>query len=179
MATSYKIRLRRFNGVDYDTLNLSSDTIIMSNGNSLENVFQSLFQSSNGIIKSNNGILSVATLGNDYTAVDDTVSSSTVKTRSINKLAELYGVNTALLTIPYSSWIGSNPYTQTVTITGATVTAKTKVDIQPDATAIAQLINDGVTALYIENNNGTLTVYAVGAATTANITVQISYYETI
>lgn len=179
MATSYKIRLKRFNGLDYDTLNLLSENIIRNNGNTVEQEFNNIIPSSNGMLKNNNGIFNIATLGSDYTAVDDTVSSSAVKTRSIDKLTELYGVNTASLTIPYASWTGSGPYAQTITITGATVTTKTKVDIQPDATAIAQLINDGVTALYIENNNGTLTVYAVGAATTANITVQISYYETV
>lgn len=77
-----------------------------------------------------------------------------------------------------ASWSGSGPYTQTVTISGYTVTANTKVDIQPDATAIAQLTNDGVSALYIMNNNGTLTAYAVGAATTANLTMQVTLYET-
>lgn len=179
MATSYKIRLRRFNGLDYDTLNLLSENIIRNNGNTVEQEFNNIIPSSNGMLKNNNGIFNIATLGSDYTAVDDTVSSSAVKTRSIDKLTELYGVNTALLTIPYASWTGSGPYTQTITITGVTVTTKTKVDIQTDATAIAQLINDGVTALYIENNNGTLTAYAIGAATTANITVQISYYETV
>jgi hypothetical protein len=50
MANNYKIRLRRFNGIDYDILNLSSDNIIMSNGDNLENAFQSLFPSSNEII---------------------------------------------------------------------------------------------------------------------------------
>ena len=87
-------------------------------------------------------------------------------------------VSKGSVTISSSSWSGSGPYTQTVTISGATITANTKVDLQPDATALAQLISDGVTALYIENNNGTLTAYAIGAATSANITVQATWYET-
>ena len=85
----------------------------------------------------------------------------------------------ASLTISSSSWSGSGPYTQTITISGATITANTEVDIQPDATALAQLIADGVTAMFIENNNGTLTIYTIGAATTADITVQVTYYETV
>lgn len=89
-----------------------------------------------------------------------------------------YAPKKASVTISSSSWSGSNPYTQTVSISGAVITSKTKVDIQPDATALAQLISDGVTALYISNNNGTLTAYSIGAATTANITVQVTYYET-
>lgn len=88
-------------------------------------------------------------------------------------------VHTASITIAYANWSGNGPYTQTVTISGATITANTKVDLQPDATALAQLIADGVTALYISNTSGTLTAYAIGAATTADMTVQCSYYETI
>ena len=84
----------------------------------------------------------------------------------------------ANLTFSSGGWTGSDPYTQTISITGLTPTANTKVDIQPDATALSQLMADGVSAIYIVNNNGTLTLYAIGAATTANITVQVTYYET-
>ena len=42
MATSYKIRLKRFNGTDYDTLNLVSDNIIMSSGNNLQTDYNNL-----------------------------------------------------------------------------------------------------------------------------------------
>ena len=76
-----------------------------------------------------------------------------------------------------TTWSGSGPYTQTVTISGYTVTANSKVDLQPDATAIAQLVSDGVTALFVENNNGTLTAYAIGATTTAALTVQCTITE--
>ena len=62
-------------------------------------------------------------------------------------------VTKASLTIPYASWTGADPYTQVVTISGATITSNTKVDIQADATAYAQIVNDGVSALFIENNN--------------------------
>lgn len=87
-------------------------------------------------------------------------------------------VNVASVTIAYANWTGSGPYTQTVTISGATITANTKVDLQPDAAAIAQMFADGVTAIYISNTSGTLTAYAVGAATTADLTIQCTYYET-
>lgn len=79
-----------------------------------------------------------------------------------------------------NTWTGSaSPYSQTVTVTGATVTANSRVDLQPTAAQIASLISDGVTGLVIENNNGTLTAYAVGAATTAEMTVQCTVEETI
>ena len=71
-----------------------------------------------------------------------------------------------------TTWTGSGPYTQTFTIPGAAIDAKSKVDLQPDATVLSQLISDGVQALYIQNNNGTLTAYAVGAAPTAALSIQ-------
>lgn len=87
-------------------------------------------------------------------------------------------VHKAVVSVTLSaSWSGSGPYTQTVTVSGYTVTANSKVDLQPDATTIAQLITDGVSALYIVNNNGTLTAYAVGTAPTAALTVQATITE--
>ncbi len=77
-----------------------------------------------------------------------------------------------------ASWTGAaSPYTQTVTVTGATVTASSKVDLQPTAAQIASLISDGVTGLVIENNSGTLTAYAVGAAPSSAMTVQCTVTE--
>lgn len=76
-----------------------------------------------------------------------------------------------------ATWTGAaSPYTQTVTVSGATVTANSKVDLQLTAAQIASLILAGVTGLIIENNNGTLTAYAVGAMTGA-MTVQCTVTE--
>lgn len=76
-----------------------------------------------------------------------------------------------------TSWSGNGPYTQTVTINNYTITANSKVDLQPDATVISQMASDNVQALYIDNNNGTLTAYAVGAALTVALTVQCTVTE--
>lgn len=76
-----------------------------------------------------------------------------------------------------STWSGSGPYSQTVTVTGATVTANSKVDIQLTAAQIASLIADGVKGLVIENNNGTLTAYAVGVAPSSAMTIQVTVTE--
>lgn len=101
MATSYKIRLRRFNGVDYDTLNLSSDSIIMSDGVSLENAFQSLFPSSDGIIKNDNGEFVIATKGTDYLTPDTayspiksiTATSYTINATDVGKTLAIESTN--------------------------------------------------------------------------------------
>ena len=77
-----------------------------------------------------------------------------------------------------SSWSGAaSPYTKTVTISGYTITANTKVDMQPDATTIQQLIDDGVLGLYILNNSGTLTAYAIGEKPSVALTVQVTLSE--
>lgn len=77
-----------------------------------------------------------------------------------------------------TTWSGSGPYTQTVTVSNATIVADSKVDLQPNSTALAQMISDGVTALWIENNGGTLTAYAMGAAPSAAMTMQCTVSST-
>ena len=57
------------------------------------------------------------------------------------------------------------------------VNAKSKIDLQPDSVVLNQLINDGVSVLYVENNNGIFTVYAIGAKPTANLTIQVTITE--
>lgn len=89
-------------------------------------------------------------------------------------------------TITFSlSWSGSGPYTQNVSLnTGYVwdgvivgITSKSRVSLEPTATQIAQLIADGVTALTIENNSGTLTAYALGAAPTTAMTIACTVME--
>ena len=80
------------------------------------------------------------------------------------------------LTLAAASWTGSaSPYTQGVTITGGTATSQ--ADIQADATAIQQMLDDGTNAIYIANNNGTFTAYAVGEKPTADLSIQVTVYE--
>ena len=75
-----------------------------------------------------------------------------------------------------TNWTGdASPYTQAVTISGTT--ANSKVDLQPDATAIAQMADDGTVALYIANDNGTLTANAVGEKPTVELTIQATIAE--
>lgn len=108
-----------------------------------------------GILKGNgSGTVSAAVAGTDYQAP---VSASTITTTT--------------------TWSGSGPYTQTVTLSGYTATANTKVDIQLTAAQITQLITDGVTSLLVANSNGTLTMYATGAAPTTAMTIQATCTE--
>ena len=75
-----------------------------------------------------------------------------------------------------TNWTGdASPYTQTVTISDTT--ANSKVDLQPDATAIAQMADDGTVALYIANVDGVLTANAVGEKPTVALTIQATITE--
>lgn len=73
------------------------------------------------------------------------------------------------------TWDGNGPYTQEVSLDG--VTPRSKVDIQPDAGVFASLLLDGVTALWVQNDNGVLTACALGAAPSDAMTVQCTVTE--
>ena len=79
------------------------------------------------------------------------------------------------ISLPTASWTGSDPYTQTVTISGSTITANTKVDIQPSEEVYDQLVVDNVGYLAIKNVNGTLTAVAKGGKPSVDLTVQVTY----
>lgn len=65
---------------------------------------------------------------------------------------------------------GNGVFSQAVSVSGGN--ARTKVDIQPDETVFAQLVEDKVRALWVENNNGVFTAKAMGAAPTRAMSVQ-------
>jgi hypothetical protein len=78
-----------------------------------------------------------------------------------------------------TSWSGAGPYAQTVTVSGAAVTAKSKIDLLPTAEQLAQLAQDDVTGIIVDNSGGTLTAYAIGAQPSAAMTVKCIVEETI
>ncbi len=121
--------------------------------------------------------------GGVYDALQDVQPSITMDqtpTEGSANPVESGGIYTALHTLRTTTekavvsltadWAGDGPYTQAVTIEGAT--SATKVDLQPGENAIAQLLADGVKALWVENDNGTLTAVAYGAAPTAAMSIQ-------
>ena len=77
-----------------------------------------------------------------------------------------------------SEWSGSGPYTQAVTLSGYELTANTKVDLDCSGSVLNALSENGTWAIYIENNDGALTAYAIGEKPNAAVTVQATVYET-
>ena len=86
-----------------------------------------------------------------------------------------YSAHVSNISLPTASWKGSDPYTQTVTISGST--ANTKVDIQPSEEVYDKLVADNVGYLAINNVNGTLTAVAKGGKPSVNLTVQVTYND--
>ncbi|MBO7670374.1 MAG: hypothetical protein J6S60_07265 [Oscillospiraceae bacterium] len=79
-----------------------------------------------------------------------------------------------------ATWTGPDAdgdYSQVVTVTGAAVTAQSVVGLRPTKAQVKTLIAAGVTALLIENNAGTLTVYAVGGVPAEALTIQCDVWE--
>ena len=76
-----------------------------------------------------------------------------------------------------TGWSDTDPHTITVTAQDYTITSKTMVSILPHAGTIIKMREDGVQTMYITNNNGTLTAYAIGNKPTAEMTVPVLYTE--
>lgn len=74
------------------------------------------------------------------------------------------------ITLSASAWTGdTNPYSQVITINGIDVNSK--VDLQPTAYQIVEMQNNDI-ALMAENDNGVVTVYAIGGKPTVDYTMQ-------
>lgn len=77
------------------------------------------------------------------------------------------------ITLTATAWVGEGEhFTQPVNVAG--VKANEKIDPQPDKDVLMQLMNDGVSALYIANNGGVLTAYSLGAAPTVDLIFQVT-----
>lgn len=75
-----------------------------------------------------------------------------------------------------AGWSTEEPYSQAAALAG--LTAGSLVALHPTAAQLMALQEAGVTALTAANANGTLTVYALGAAPPADLTLQITITAT-
>lgn len=78
------------------------------------------------------------------------------------------------ITIPAASWVGTGPYSQILDIKSAT--ASTKLDIQADADTMATILSRGY-CMSIKNDNGEITIHAIGTKPTVDLNVQLLAIE--
>lgn len=92
------------------------------------------------------------------------------KTYSISPVIPVAQVN-----LPVSGWRGdSSPYYQAVPLSG--VTQYTKVDLQPTLAQI-DLLHAMSTGFFAVNQDGAVTVYAVGNKPTQDFAIQVTLTE--
>ena len=80
------------------------------------------------------------------------------------------------ITLTAAGWSTEEPYSQAAALAG--LPAGSLVALHPTAAQLMALQEAGVTALTAANANGTLTVYALGAAPAADLTLQITITAT-
>lgn len=80
------------------------------------------------------------------------------------------------ITLTAAGWSTEEPYSQAAALAG--LTADSLVALHPTAAQLMALQEAGVTALTAANANGTLTVYTLGAAPAADLTLQITITAT-
>lgn len=76
------------------------------------------------------------------------------------------------ITLTAAGWSTEEPYSQAAALAG--LTAGSLVALHPTAAQLMALQEAGVTALTAANANGTLTVYVLGAAPAADLTLQVT-----
>lgn len=81
------------------------------------------------------------------------------------------------ITFPAASWVdnGNEIFTQNVTVEGGT--ANTLVALQPSDGQFTLLIEDGVSFLKVDNNNGVFTAKSGSAAPSVDLTIQATLTE--
>lgn len=135
-------------------------------------------------IENDNGVLTAYCLGGHPTVemslqcTVESVADSDLYDLLTNVQTTLSGkqnrIWTATITLP-PRWEGSDPYTQTVNLTG--VTANSMVDLMPSLEVQSRLFGDGVTAMYIDNTNGVLTATAIGGQPSTSLSIPVLITE--
>lgn len=82
-----------------------------------------------------------------------------------------------MISLPVANWVGDiSPYSQVVDVPN--IVSNHKIDLQPTALQITQLQDEEI-ALTTENNDGVVTVYAIGSKPTTDYTIQAIITEVI
>jgi len=82
----------------------------------------------------------------------------------------------ATITLSASGWTGNSaPYAQTVTVN--TVTAATKVELNPTVAQLLSLQSDDIALMAENDGTGVITVYSFGGKPSADMTIQATLQE--
>lgn len=85
-------------------------------------------------------------------------------------------VKVVSITLYAASWVeGENCFTQAVTVEGGT--KNSLVALQPAVGEMYLLMEDGVSSLSVDNDSGTFTAKALGAAPSSDMTIQATVME--
>jgi hypothetical protein len=102
-------------------------------------------------------------------------TSEGVKRYDYNALANLPIRKIAYIDLIADKWVGStSPYSQVVAIDG--ITANSQVDLTPSVEQLA-IFHQKDLAFVTENEDGVVTVYAIGDKPTLDYTMQVTITE--
>lgn len=80
-------------------------------------------------------------------------------------------MSTFQLTLYADKWVESPDKTYYMQAVDYAVGANSKVDMQPTATQVIELINNGI-SMFVSNDSGVLTAYAIGGTPSDDMTIQ-------
>lgn len=115
-----------------------------------------------------------------HTFVDGDVLAAAHLNRMEDAIAELYSIVGSTVSVSEvellaENWVGvASPYSQVVTIRGAT--EYSQIDLKPTIEQLA-IFHDKDLAFVAENEDGMITVYALGDKPQNDYTIQVSVTE--
>lgn len=139
--------------------------------------FRIVYDGSQWIVEGNTKPVAEDLYGTAPKAKADSEGNVITETYATKTELESYLPKVTTISLPATNWVGdSNPYFQIVTETVNGITENSKIDLQPTAMQVVEL-QDMDIALMIENNDGTIIVYALGGKPTIDYEMQILITE--
>lgn len=108
----------------------------------------------------------------DGATLEQKLLNGTVIPLKVQQAGQQVTVTTSTTWTSQSTSAGTAYWYQTVTVPG--ITASSEVSISLDADGLNQLLLDGVTAIWAENDNGTCTLKTLGAAPTTTLVLYLT-----